>query len=125
MDLPVNWAASDAMIDAQMEVDQTNLLTKCQYHRCNGFCLRKQKKFAKDESPESRIRRQCRCGAGIEKTAEQGNTPGFEKRNKPCISIAPAGYNKLELNQNDRRVVQTSLTNLRAGEPMWTAKSSY
>ena len=49
-------------------------------HRCNNFCLR----YTKDGN-----RRFCRCGCGVEKTKDMGDTPGFNIQEKDDVVLDP------------------------------------
>ncbi len=64
---------------------------------------------SKQESKDSKKRRCCRCGAGIEKTAFQADTPGFPSREEPEILRDLRGFDRLELPRNNQRTVQSSL----------------
>ena len=65
---------------------------------------------SKQESKDSKRRRCCRCGAGIEKTAFQADTPGFPLRTEPEILRDLRGFDRLELPRNNQRTVQSSLS---------------
>jgi hypothetical protein len=65
---------------------------------------------SKQESKASKRRRCCRCGAGIEKTAFQADTPGFPLRTEPEILRDLRGFDRLELPRNNQRTVQSSLS---------------
>ncbi len=67
----------------------------------------------KAETKESKKRRVCRSGAGIEETEGKGDTPGFVLRNEPKIVKDVRGFNRLELPRENRRTVQSSLHLLR------------
>jgi hypothetical protein len=64
---------------------------------------------SKQESKDSKRRRCCRCGAGIEKTAFHADTPGFPLRTEPEILRDLRGFDRLELPRNNQRTVQSSL----------------
>jgi hypothetical protein len=64
---------------------------------------------SKQESKDSKRRRCCRCGAGIEKTAFHADTPGFPLRTEPEILRDLRGFDRLELPRNNQRIVQSSL----------------
>jgi hypothetical protein len=61
------------------------------------------------ETKDSKKRRVCRSGAGIEKTEGKGDTPGFVLREEPKIVKDVRGFNRLELPRKNRRTVQSSL----------------
>lgn len=65
---------------------------------------------SKQESKDLKRRRCCRCGAGIEKTAFQADTPGFPLRTEPDILRDLRGFDRLELPRNNQRTVQSSLS---------------
>ena len=65
---------------------------------------------SEDETRDSKRRRCCRCGAGIEKTAFQSDTPGFPLRTEPAILHDLRGFDRLELPRNNERTYQTSLS---------------
>jgi hypothetical protein len=65
---------------------------------------------SKEESRDSKRRRCCRCGAGIEKTAFQADTPGFPLRTEPAILHDLRGFDRLELPRNNERTYQSSLS---------------
>jgi hypothetical protein len=67
----------------------------------------------KAETRESKKRRVCRSGAGIEKIEGKGDTPGFILRDEPKIVKDVRGFDRLELPRNNRRTVQSSLYLLR------------
>ena len=60
------------------------------------------------ETKESRKREVCRCGAGVEKTPNMCDTPGFLVRVEPELIFDLQGFNRLELPRNDRRIVASS-----------------
>src|SRR5688572_10736577 len=60
------------------------------------------------ESKESRKRKVCRCGAGVEDTPNMCDTPGFPIREKPMLVRNLRGFDRLELPRNDRRIVASS-----------------
>jgi hypothetical protein len=67
----------------------------------------------KAETRESKKRRVCRSGAGIEKIEGKGDTQGFILRDEPKIVKDVRGFDRLELPRNNRRTVQSSLYLLR------------
>ena len=60
------------------------------------------------EDKESKKRKVCRCGAGVEETANKCNTPGFPLRDKPKLVRNLQGFDRLELPRNHRRIIATS-----------------
>ena len=60
------------------------------------------------EDAQSKKRRTCRAGAGIE--SEEGNctTPGFKLREKPEAEYDPRNYWVLHLPRNNKRMLQSS-----------------
>ena len=52
---------------------------------------------AGSEDEESRKRRICRSGCGVERTAGKGDTPGFPSRGEATITRDPRGHKKVEL----------------------------
>ena len=67
------------------EKDGYDCLLYMQQHTCSSYCLQKRKRTAKQESKDSKRRRYCKEGAGIEKKPDMADTPGFPKRNQPAI----------------------------------------
>ena len=63
----------------------------------------------KDENPESKRRRVCRGGGGVEKTYGKGDTPGFQLRGIPGICRDLRGFDKIELPRNNNRILQSSI----------------
>lgn len=70
--------------------------------------MRKRHNIEKRETPIQKKRRFCRCGAGVEQTPGQCDTPGFTLRNKPALVQDPRGFMKLELPRTNKRILQTS-----------------
>ena len=65
--------------------------------------------FSQDsEDKESRKRKVCRCGAGVEDMPNMCNTPGFPLRDEPKLVHNLRGFDRLELPQNHNRIVATS-----------------
>src|SRR5688572_26840617 len=60
------------------------------------------------KSKESRKRKVCKCGAGVEKTPNMCDTPGFLVRVEPELVRDLRGFDRLELPRNDRRIVASS-----------------
>jgi hypothetical protein len=89
--------------------DGYDCLLYMQQHTCSSYCLRKRKRTAKGESKDSKRRRICREGAGIEKHPDMADTPGFPKCNHPSIVKDIRGYLKPLLQRKNIRTVQTSL----------------
>jgi hypothetical protein len=62
----------------------------------------------KGEDKESKRRRVCRAGAGIEVTQGKGDTEGFPLRSEAAIVRDVRGFYRLELPRENRRTVQSS-----------------
>ena len=60
------------------------------------------------EDKESRKRKVCRCGAGVEKTPNMCDTPGFPLRMKPMLVHNLRGFDRLEFPRNHPRIVASS-----------------
>ena len=60
------------------------------------------------EDKESRKRKVCRCGAGVEETPNMCDTPGFPLREEPMLVRDLQGFDRLELPRNNRRIVASS-----------------
>ena len=103
---PSNFYYSDK---ENLYQDSIDCLLHMQQHVCSSYCLRKRKYTEKKESKESKCRRVCRSGAGVEITANSNVTPGFTKISMPKISKDLRGFNRLDLPRNSTRTVQTSL----------------
>lgn len=59
--------------------------------------------------------RQCRCGAGDEKTPGKADTPGFQHRRTAVLTKNPSKcFKQIELPRNHSTVVQSSLDLLQA-----------
>jgi hypothetical protein len=63
----------------------------------------------KGESRDTKKRRVCRSGAGIENTPGGADTPGFVLREEAKIVKDVRGFNRLELPRTNKRTVQSSL----------------
>jgi hypothetical protein len=72
------------VIDKQQDLNEC--LVYFEEHQCSAYCLRKRTKTDKNEDKESRKRRVCRSGAGVEKTIGKGDTPGYPLHETPQIS---------------------------------------
>ena len=68
------------------------------------FCYNSEK----SENRESKRRKVCRSGAGVEETPNMCNTPGFPLRIEPKLVRDLRGFDRLELPRNNRRIVTTS-----------------
>jgi len=108
---PASFKFSDI---SDIKKDGAECLQFMQQHHCSDYCLRKRQHVDKNESAESKKRRKCRCGAGIEEKAFSNNTPGFAKRKTPTIERDVRGFLKLNLPRNDSRVIQSSLSQLQS-----------
>ena len=60
------------------------------------------------ESKESKKRKVCRCGAGVEERPDMCDTPGFPLRTEPKLVHDLRGFDRLELPWNNRRIVASS-----------------
>ena len=60
------------------------------------------------EDKDSRRRKVCRCGAGVEETPNKCDTPGFPIRTEPQLACDLRGFDRLELPWNHRRIVASS-----------------
>jgi hypothetical protein len=88
--------------------DTTSCQLKFQNHNCNEFCMRKRKLVSSDESPESKRRRVCRCGGGIEANYKKCDTPGFQLHTDPRLVRDMRGFDRVDLPRNNRRITQAS-----------------
>src|SRR5688572_24520553 len=57
---------------------------------------------------ESRKRKVCRCGAGVEKTPNMCDTPGFPLRVESKLVRNLRGFDRLEVPQTDKRIDASS-----------------
>jgi hypothetical protein len=88
--------------------DMNNCLTHLQTHVCSNYCLRHKlssKCSKQDTTPKKRV---CRSGAGEEQTEGKGDTPGFPLKDQPEIVMDARGFLRLDLQRNNRRIIQTS-----------------
>ena len=69
----------------QRLLDQAECLHFFQQHECSAYCLRKRKYVQNSEDKESKRRRVCRSGAGIEIRPDSGETEGFQPRTDSAI----------------------------------------
>ena len=60
------------------------------------------------EDKDSRRRKVCRCGAGVEETPNKCDTPGFPLRTEPELVRDLRGFNRLDLPRNNRRIITSS-----------------
>ena len=60
------------------------------------------------EDKESKKRKVCRCGAGVEKTPNKCDTPGFPLRSEPMLVRDLQGFDRLDLPRNHPRIVTSS-----------------
>lgn len=81
------------------------MYSKCCYIILTIFLI-----SSKHETRDSKRRRCCRCGAGVEKTAFHSDTPGFPLRTEPAILHDLRGFDRLELPRNNERTYQSSLS---------------
>jgi hypothetical protein len=81
---------------------------KFQNHKCSAYCLRTRKHPRKSETEIEKLRRVCRCGAGVEETYNKGDTPGFSLKDKPSIENDIRGFKRVDMVRNHRRVTQSS-----------------
>ena len=66
-------------------------------------------KSQKDENAESKKRRFCRAGAGIEEDFGHCNTPGFKLRKEPEAVYDPRNFWTIPLERNHKRLLQSSM----------------
>ena len=96
-------------------LDGTRLMKFCQNHQCSAYCLRSDcRKGGRNGAKCHGKRRTCRGGAGTERTAGSGDTPGFQLRSKPAIVYDTRGYDKIQLTRNHARVTQTAMDMLQS-----------
>ena len=64
----------------------------------------------KNEDRDSKKCRVCRSGAGVEKIAGKGDTPGFKARKYAQVVHDPRGFDRLELprGKDNTRLLQSS-----------------
>ena len=96
----IPYSQSDPSSDADA------LLKSCQEHHCSGYCMRK-------STNENEYRRECRSGAGFEKTRGECDTPGFKECDSPYIAIERKSK-KLRMQRNHTRINQSSVDMLRS-----------
>jgi hypothetical protein len=60
------------------------------------------------ETKESKRRKVCRCGAGVEETPNMCNTPGFPLSTEPKLVHDLQGFDRLDLPRNNRRIIASS-----------------
>ena len=73
------------LLPSEVCQDIANCQIRFQTHKCHGFCMRKRNYPNQNESPESKRRRVCRCGAGVEAHPDKCDTPGFPLLNEPRV----------------------------------------
>ena len=86
--------------------DVSNLLHRCQVHRCSSYCLRVCSKKRKRGSEN--LQRACKFGAGVEITPNNCNTSGFDLRKEPVLSRERKYFTTLLLDRNHPLLYQTS-----------------
>ena len=72
------------------------------------FCIVHPTQSQISEDKQSKKRKVCRCGAGVEKTPNMCDTPGFPLRPVPQLVHDLRGFDRLELPRNNNRIVTTS-----------------
>jgi len=92
----------------QAERDTANCQAKFQSHKCSAYCMRTRHRTQNDETPEQKLRRVCRCGAGVEQHFMKADTPGFPLREQPSVVEDPRGFDKVDLARNNKRITQSS-----------------
>src|SRR6478735_3014231 len=60
------------------------------------------------EDKDSRRRKVCRSGAGVEETPNKCDKPGFPLRTEPKLVHDLRGFDRLDLPRNHRRIVASS-----------------
>ena len=88
--------------------DTASCQKRFQTHKCSAYCMRKRTLTDSKESAESKLRRVCRCGAGVEEQYMKCNTPGFALREKADIVRDIRGFDRVDLPRNNRRITQSS-----------------
>lgn len=88
--------------------DLASCQARFQKHRCSSYCMRKRQNTQAGESAESKLRRVCRCGAGVEQTFLKNDTPGFTLSQKAVIMRDIRGFDRVDLVRNTRRITQAS-----------------
>jgi len=88
--------------------DTASCQARFQNHVCSSYCMRTRFRVQKDETPEEQLRRVCRCGAGVEQNFMKGDTPGFPPRDEPAVVEDPRGFDRVDLQRNNRRITQSS-----------------
>ena len=96
---------SDVPEDRQ-KLDSTLCHVCCHSHNCSKYCMNQRKFIPKTETVEQKKRKVCRCGAGVEVTAGECNTPGFKIRKEPCIVRDLRGFDRVDMPRNHRRITQ-------------------
>jgi hypothetical protein len=83
--------------------DLAECLLFFEQHVCSDYCMRKRKRTDKTEDKDSKKRRVCRSGAGVEKTIGKADTDGFPLREFPNIVHDLRNFWRLELPRKDKR----------------------
>ena len=96
------------ILPSDTEKDTANCQRRFQNHKCSGYCMRKRQLTPKKESAESKKRRVCRCGAGVEENYMKCDTPGFIERKEATIVRDIRGFDRVDLPRNNRRITQSS-----------------
>jgi hypothetical protein len=110
MDSPIHPCASSYtdILDGDADID--SLLAKCQQHTCSDYCLRQRKLLNSSEKTESRKRRVCKFGCGVEESAFKCNTPGFPFKSSNTVCRDIRGYSRIDLRRvQNRRTLQSSM----------------
>ena len=71
--------------------------------------MRNRTKMNKEENNDSRKRRVCKFGCGVETTYGKCDTPGFRQRESNSIVTDLRGYTRLELKRQSKRILQSSI----------------
>jgi hypothetical protein len=96
------------ILPSETVIDTARCQVRFQKHKCSAYCMRKRSKTMKDESPESKQRRVCRCGSGVEATFMHCDTPGFKLRETPEVVRDMRGFDRVDLPRNNRNITQSS-----------------
>ncbi len=89
------------------------ILHSCYYNAKHIFAViivwETEQKINKEENNDSRKRRVCKFGCGVETTHRKCDTPGFRQRESNSIVTDLRGYTRLELKRQSKRILQSSI----------------
>ena len=113
-----------AVDQTSLKRDLCNLCNCTQMHKCSSYCMRRSKRRKSDCNQNLRAdaqstchqtsKRCCRFGCGDEQVDGSFATPGFSLTSESKITNDKRGFNKLELQRNTVRMIQTSTSLLQA-----------